>query len=86
MEINTALGRYFVDLACRLARVIVEIDGRQFHIDPRTFDNDRVRQNTMVLDDWLVLRFSAATVNRDLDRVADQIAAVVRRRRKSRGA
>lgn len=86
MEINMALGRYIVDLACRPARVIVEIDGRQFHIDPRTFDNDRVRQNTMVLDGWLVLRFSAATVNRDLDRVADQIAAVVRRRRKSRGA
>lgn len=86
MEINAAVGRYFGDLVCRLARVIIEIDGRQFHCDPRTFDNDRVRQNTMLLDDWLVLRFSAATVHRDLERVADQIAAVVRQRRKSRGA
>ncbi len=51
MEINAAVGRYFGDLLCRLARVIVEIDGRQFHSDPRTFDNDRVRQNTMLLDD-----------------------------------
>ncbi|MGB6050819.1 MAG: DUF559 domain-containing protein [Rhodococcus sp. (in: high G+C Gram-positive bacteria)] len=85
MEINAWVGRYLCDLVDNCARVIVEIDGREFHSDSRTFDNDRTRQNSLVLDDWLVLRFSAATVYRDIERVADQIAAVVRRRRKSRG-
>ncbi|MGA9870955.1 MAG: hypothetical protein WBQ44_07425 [Rhodococcus sp. (in: high G+C Gram-positive bacteria)] len=53
---------------------------------PVPFDNDRVRQNAIVLDDWLVLRFSAATVYRDVDAVADLIVAVVRRRRRNRSA
>lgn len=86
MEINAPIGPYIGDLVCFRARVDVEIDGREFHSAPAPFDNDRVRQNWMLLDDWLVLRFSAATVYRDVDRVADQIVAVVRRRRRSRGA
>lgn len=40
----------------------------------------------MVLRGWLVLRYSAATVYRDVDKVADEIVAVVRRRRRNRGA
>ncbi|WP_089243836.1 type IV toxin-antitoxin system AbiEi family antitoxin domain-containing protein [Rhodococcoides kyotonense] len=85
MEINAPIGPYFGDLVDELARVDVEIDGREVHSTPRTFDNDRVRQNWMVIRRWLVLRYSAATVYRDVDKVADEIAAIVRRRRKSRG-
>lgn len=86
MEINAPIGRYYGDLVDYLAKVDVEIDGRGFHTEPAVFDNDRVRQNWMVLEGWLVLRYSAARVSRDPGKVADEIAAVVRRRRKSRGA
>nr|WP_296774411.1 DUF559 domain-containing protein [Rhodococcus sp. (in: high G+C Gram-positive bacteria)] len=86
MEINAPIGRYYGDLVDYLAKVDVEIDGREFHTEPATFDNDRVRQNWMMLEGWLVLRYSAARVSRDPGKVADDIAAVVRRRRKSRGA
>lgn len=86
MDINGSIGPYFGDLVCRRARVDVEIDGREYHSEPRAFDNDRTRQNWMVVREWMVLRYSAATVYRDVDRVADEIAAIVRQRRKSRGA
>lgn len=86
MEINAPIGQYFGDLVDYLGKVNVEIDGREYHSAPIPFDNDRKRQNWMVLEDWLVLRYSAATVNRNVDKVADEIVAVVRRRRKSRRA
>ncbi|MFI8566389.1 DUF559 domain-containing protein [Rhodococcus sp. NPDC078407] len=83
MEINARVGKFYGDLVDYRAQVIVEIDGREFHSDPATFNNDRRRQNELVLDGWLVLRYSAATALADLDRVVDEIITVVRRRRKS---
>ncbi|SNS42372.1 Very-short-patch-repair endonuclease [Rhodococcoides kyotonense] len=83
MKINARVGPFYGDLVDFRARVIVEIDGREFHSDPATFNNDRRRQNTLVLDGWLVLRYSAATVLANLDSVVDEIITVVRRRRKS---
>jgi hypothetical protein len=72
------------DLVDTRARVIVEIDGREFHTDPATFNNDRRRQNALALDGWMVLRYSAATAMAHLDAVADEIITVVRRRRHNR--
>ncbi len=83
LEINARVGSFYGDLVDFRARVIVEIDGREHHIDPRTFNNDRRRQNILVLDGWVVLRYSAATVIAHLDIVVDEIIDTVRRRRKS---
>jgi very-short-patch-repair endonuclease len=82
MEINAQVGPYFGDFVDRRARVIVEIDGREFHISPDAFNNDRRRQNKLVLGGWMVLRYSAVQVMAGLDRVVDEIIAVVRRRRR----
>ncbi|MFY2787923.1 DUF559 domain-containing protein [Rhodococcus sp. MALMAid1271] len=83
LEINAEVGPYYADLLDRRARVIVEIDGREFHSAPEVFTNDRVRQNALTLDGWLVLRYSAAMVMTDLDYVLRQIIETVRRRRKA---
>ncbi|GHP16947.1 DUF559 domain-containing protein [Rhodococcus fascians] len=83
LEINAAVGQYFADLLDRRARVIIEIDGREFHSAPGVFTNDRVRQNALQLEGWLVLRYSAALVMTDLDAVVRQIIETVRRRRKA---
>ncbi|OZC51742.1 hypothetical protein CH289_13985 [Rhodococcus sp. RS1C4] len=86
LEINTRIGRYYGDLVCRRGRVVIEIDGREFHIAAEVFTNDRIRQNWMIDDDWRVLRYSAAYVNAHLDEVVDEIIGVVGRRRRSRRA
>ncbi|OYD68641.1 DUF559 domain-containing protein [Rhodococcus sp. OK302] len=84
LELNGRVGKYYGDLMCRRGRVIVEIDGREFHTEPEVFNNDRRRQNVLILDDWLVLRYSAATAMAHLDEVVDEIITVVRKRRRSR--
>ncbi len=84
LEINARIGRYFGDLVCRRGRVVIEIDGREFHIASDVFTKDRVRQNWIIDDDWRVLRYSAAMVNARLDEVVEEIIAVVRKRRRSR--
>ncbi|KIQ16827.1 hypothetical protein RU01_12945 [Rhodococcus sp. MEB064] len=83
MEINGKVGPYYGDLVDRRARVIVEVDGREFHTAGAVFTSDRRRQNALVLDEWMVLRYSAATVSAHVDVVADEIVATVRRRRSS---
>ena len=49
---------YYLDVAFRSLRVAVEIDGRLHERDPDVFENDRWRQNALVLDGWLVIRFT----------------------------
>lgn len=83
LEINARVGRYYGDLVDFRARVIVEIDGREFHTEPQAFNNDRRRQNALVQGGWLVLRYSAATASANLDEVVDEVIRVVRRRRRS---
>ena len=83
MEINARVGPYFGDLVDFRARVIVEIDGREFHTSSPAFDSDRRRQNVLVLAGWLVLRYSAVQAMGDTRRVVDEIIEVVRRRRRS---
>lgn len=84
LDINARIGRYYGDLVCRRARVVIEIDGREFHIAPEVFTTDRIRQNWMIEDDWRILRYSAAYVNAHLDEVVEDIIRVVRKRRRSR--
>ncbi|WP_254900497.1 DUF559 domain-containing protein [Rhodococcus sp. 1168] len=81
---NHWVGNYVCDFVDELARVVVEVDGREFHSAPEVFSKDRRRQNDLVLDGWLVLRFSAFDVMANPEKTARQIAGVVRRRRRAR--
>jgi very-short-patch-repair endonuclease len=48
----------FLDIAFRDLRLVVEIDGRLHEDDLEVFENDRWRQNALVLEGWMVLRFT----------------------------
>ncbi len=84
LSVNYSVGPYFCDFVDERSRTIIEIDGREFHSDPGAFRNDRRRQNRLVLDGWLVLRYAAADILEYLDACADEAAAVIRRRRHHR--
>jgi len=49
---------YYLDVAFPRLRVVIEIDGRIHETDVDLFESDRWRQNALVLDGWLVLRFT----------------------------
>ncbi len=50
--------RYYLDVAFSRVRLAIEIDGRLHEDDPQIFENDRIRQNRLVLHGWRVLRFT----------------------------
>ena len=50
---------YYVDIAFPKAKLVVEIDGREFHEGPEPFEQDRLRQNDLVNAGWRILRFTA---------------------------
>ncbi|WP_182358960.1 DUF559 domain-containing protein [Tomitella gaofuii] len=84
LEVNKAIGRFWCDLVDEWSGVVVEIDGRGPHSERSVFRNDRRRQNRLVLDGWLVLRYAADDVFDDLDEVVREIIRTVATRRRSR--
>lgn len=68
-------NRYFLDIAFWPIRLVIEIDGRQFHIGPDVFETDRLRQNSLVLRHWTVLRYTYKRLVEEPERVLAEIRA-----------
>jgi very-short-patch-repair endonuclease len=64
-----SIDPYTADLACREARLIVEIDGSQ-HIDS---EHDEARTCFLQADGWTVIRFWNSEVDENPDGVAEAI-------------
>lgn len=68
----------FAHLECRIA---LEVDGRAFHSDAARFEHDRLRQNRLVTDGWLVLRFTWKQILEDPMGISGTIRKAVQLRR-----
>ena len=66
---------YFLDIAFWQIRLVIEIDGRQFHIGADVFESDRRRQNALVLRHWTVLRYTYRRLVEEPDQVVAEIRA-----------
>lgn len=76
--------RCWLDFAEVDTRVAVEVDGVAFHSDPAAFAADRERQNALVTDGWIVLRYTPAQIRRDSARIVAEIVAVLESRGSTR--
>ena len=76
-------GTLEVDLLCADARVAVELDGAQHLADPVAYRRDRRKDQLLQENGYLVLRFLAEDVGKELDAVLDAILRVLARRRQS---
>ena len=65
--------KYYLDVAFPALGVVVEIDGRLHEDDPEIFENDRWRQNALVLDGWIVVRFTWAMLTQHPETVVATI-------------
>ena len=63
------IGPYFADLACRQARLVVELDGSQ-HMDS---ESDVDRTDYLEGQGWTVIRFWNSEVSENPDGVAEAI-------------
>jgi hypothetical protein len=70
-------AHYRLDFAYPARRIAIEGDGFAFHSDRQRFESDRQRQNDLVLDGWLVLRFTWRQIVHQPDQVAARIAAAL---------
>jgi Protein of unknown function (DUF559) len=59
-EINTRVAGYEVDALFRAQRLIVELDGWEFHGDRRTFESDRVRDADLLAAGFRTVRMTWA--------------------------
>jgi very-short-patch-repair endonuclease len=65
------------DVLFRRLRLVVEIDGRQFHSYPDIFEADRHRQNLLVLHGWRVLRVTWLMIQQEPDRVVAMVREAI---------
>ena len=73
-------GTLEVDLLCADARVAVELDGAQHLSDPVAYRRDRRKDQLLQENGYLVLRFLAEDVGKELDSVLDAIRRALTRR------
>ena len=71
---NYPVGGYKVDVAFPKQKVAIETDGWAFHSRQEDFQNDRERQNKIMLLGWQVLRFTWL----DLTEYPQRVLAVIR--------
>lgn len=69
-----------IDFAHVSLRIAIEVDGRAFHSDRRSFERDRWRQNALVVGGWLVLRFTWEQITKRPDEVIATIRAAIAQR------
>jgi very-short-patch-repair endonuclease len=64
------VGRFLVDFLWPESRLIVEVDGYEFHCDRASFEADRARDAELAVLGYRVLRFTYPQVTREQVRVA----------------
>lgn len=58
-------GVRYPDFLFQDIKLIIEIDGREFHGTREAFEEDRRRQNQLVEAGWTILRFTADQVTQE---------------------
>lgn len=65
--------RFRADIYLPVSRLVIEMDGFQYHRSKAAFQKDRLRQNLYVENGFRVLRFFTSQVFAQLDQVIGQI-------------
>lgn len=64
-----------IDFANPQLKIAIEVDGRAFHSDRHSFERDRARQNMLVIEGWVVLRFTWERIVNDPEGVLAEVAS-----------
>lgn len=77
-KVNVRVGRFVVDFLWPESRLIVEVDGYEYHGARASFEADRARDAELALRGYRVVRFTYRQVTGEPERVAATIARLVR--------
>jgi hypothetical protein len=73
------IGR--LDLAYEPERVGLELDSRKHHLNAEAFEHDRVRQNRLELEGWMILRYTWRHYAQSPNRLVREVLKALDRRR-----
>jgi Protein of unknown function (DUF559)/Transcriptional regulator, AbiEi antitoxin len=74
---NVPILGYTVDAHWPGTNLIVELDSRAFHLNPKAFEEDRRRDAALLLAGYRVLRITYRQLTREPDRVAQTIRTLL---------
>lgn len=74
-----------VDFVWREQRVIVETDGHETHHTRRAFEEDRLRDQRLIVAGWTVIRITWRQLTQRPSEITDRIARLLSRERAARG-
>jgi very-short-patch-repair endonuclease len=77
-QFNGYVEGELVDVVWREQRLVVEVDGRKWHIGKRAFAEDRRRDRKLVRAGWRVVRFTEDQVEQDPAGVAAELSELLR--------
>jgi very-short-patch-repair endonuclease len=84
IRVETRYGNQFlVDLVWTAGKLVVEVDGFEFHSDRGAFSRDRRRDFELIISGYLVLRLPQDEVVEDVELAIEKIRDVVQHRRSS---
>jgi len=66
-----------VDVAYAEARLLVELDSRRWHDTSTAFEDDRHRDNALVLAGWRVIRITWRMIHDEPDKVAELLRGLL---------
>jgi very-short-patch-repair endonuclease len=72
--VNVRVGRFVVDFLWPQVRLIVEVDGYEFHGARTSFEADRERDAELMRRGYRVLRFTYRQVTQQPSRVAAAVS------------
>jgi very-short-patch-repair endonuclease len=70
-------NKYLVDLVWTEGKIIIEVDGYEFHSDRGTFSGDRRRDYELIISGYLVIRLPQDEVVEDVGLAVEKIRDVV---------
>ncbi|MBW3607527.1 MAG: endonuclease domain-containing protein [Actinobacteria bacterium] len=76
-EVNVIVEDAEVDFFWRAHRLIVETDGREFHLTPQAFERDRERDARLTMMGYRVVRFTHRRLVTDAAAVAQTLRALL---------
>jgi very-short-patch-repair endonuclease len=85
-RLNTVVHGYEVDALFEAERLIVELDGWDFHNDRGAFEDDRERDATMLLYGIATIRITKRRFDQDPEREAARLHAILEHRRRQLAA
>jgi hypothetical protein len=80
---NTYLFGFEIDVLYPAERVIVELDGYQFHSDRASFERDRKRDAVMLAADYQTVRITGEQMEHDADHEAHLLKTILESRRRT---